>query len=319
MTDIFVHIVTYNSASTIRTCLDSLQHQDFKDYQVQVFDNASSDETCQIVTEANIPLIESRENLGYARAHNRLIDLTESTYVLTLNPDVYLLPGFLAAMKAVLDKNDRIGSAAGKLLRVERLGEIPQVIDSAGLAMRRNRRQQLLGDSTAIQEYTTPASPIFGPDGAAAFYRRAMLNDIRVMDEVFDSDFFLHKEDIDVCWRAQLRGWQSVYNPDAVAHHIRTFRIGKRANVPSDLRCLAVRNRYLLMIKNEIPAHFIRDLPRILAYDIGIFLYICLRERTSLAAYSSLWSLRKRMFKKRQIVQLQKRVRWQEMAQWFRS
>jgi GT2 family glycosyltransferase len=319
LTDISVHIVTHNSASTIQMCLDSLQRQGFKDYQVQVFDNASSDETCRIITAANIPLIESRENLGYALAHNRLIDQTKSTYVLTLNPDVYLLPDFLDTMKNTLDKNQRIGSAAGQLRRVESLGDPPRVMDSAGLAMRRNRRQQLLGDSTAIQAYTTPASPIFGPDGAAAFYRRAMLEDIRVMGEVFDSDFFLHKEDIDVCWRAQLRGWQSVYNPDAVAHHIRTFRIGKRANVPSDLRCLAVRNRYLLMIKNEIPAHFMRDLPRILAYDVGILLYICLRERTSLAAYSTLWSLRKRMFKKRQIVQSQKLVQWQEMAQWFRS
>jgi GT2 family glycosyltransferase len=319
LTAISVHIVTYNSASTIRICLDSLEHQDFKDYQVQVFDNASSDETCRIVTEANIPLIQSRKNLGYALAHNRLIDLTHSTYVLTLNPDVYLLPSFLGVMKDVLDKNDRAGSAAGQLMRVEALGDVPQVIDSAGLAMSRNRRQQLMGDTTPIQDYTAPTSFIFGPDGAAAFYRRAMLEDIRVMDEVFDSDFFLHKEDIDVCWRAQLQGWHSVYIPNAIAHHIRSFRVGRRANIPDSTRCMAVRNRYLLLIKNEIPAHFIRDLPRILIYDIGIFVYICLRERTSFAAYQSIWRLRKRMLQKRRIVQAQKRVHWREISQWFRA
>src|SRR5579871_4546847 len=107
LADISVHIVTYNSAPTIRACLESLQQQDFKDYQVRVLDNASTDDTCRIVAEANIPLIASRENLGYARAHNQLIDQTDSTYVLTLNPDVYLLPGFLSAMKAALDQNDR--------------------------------------------------------------------------------------------------------------------------------------------------------------------------------------------------------------------
>lgn len=319
MTSISVHIVTHNSASTLRQCLESLFQQDFTDYQVRVLDNASSDDTRRIVIDAQIPLVESDENLGYAAAHNRLLDQTDSTYVFTLNPDVYLLPGFLTVMKQALDADERIGSAAGRLVRVEQLGDEPQIIDSAGLAMYRNRRQQLMGERTPIQDYTAAPRPIFGPDGAAAFYRRAMLEDIRLMGEVFDSDFFMHKEDIDVCWRAQLRGWGAVYVPQATAHHVRGFRPGQRERVSEQTKCLAVRNRYLLMVKNETPAHFLRDLPHILSYDVGILGYILLRERSSLAAYTSLWKLRRRMLQKRRLIQSRRCVSWQSIAQWFRA
>ncbi|MFN8452669.1 MAG: glycosyltransferase family 2 protein, partial [Anaerolineae bacterium] len=223
---ISVHIVTFNSAATLRACLEGLRAQAFVDYEAHVFDNASTDDTRQIIRDAGIHLVESSDNLGYAQAHNRLIDQTESTYVLTLNPDVYLLPEFLGAMARALDANPALGAAAGRLLRVDQLGETPAVIDSAGLAMRRSRRQRLLGENTPVEPYPTEPCPIFGPDGAAAFYRRAMLDDVRVLGEVFDSDFFMHKEDVDLCWRARLRGWESVCVPDAVAHHVRAFRPG---------------------------------------------------------------------------------------------
>lgn len=319
MPAISVHIVTYNSAATLETCLEGVRNQAFADYETIVFDNHSTDHTREIVRDAGVPLVESSANIGYAGAHNRLIDQTESTYILTLNPDVLLLPEFLGSMQRALAGDAAIGSAAGKLLRVDRLGDTPTVIDSAGLAMRRSRRQRLLGELTPVVQYPASPRPIFGPDGAAAFYRRAMLDDIRLLDEVFDSDFFMHKEDIDVCWRARLRGWESVYIPDAVAHHIRSFRPGRRERVSADMRLLGVRNRYLLMIKNEISAHFWRDFPAIAAYDLGIFAYMLLRERQSLAALSSTWALRKRMFEKRRIVQSQRRVGWRDMARWFEA
>jgi len=314
---ISVHVVTHNSAATIQMCLSALSEQEDVDFQTLVLDNASTDDTCQIVEAAGVRLVRSEANLGYALAHNRLIDQTDSDYVLTLNPDVRLMPGFLAQMRHALDQNERLGSAAGLLLRVEQLTDMPQVLDGAGLYMRRNRRQGLLGENVALADYAAEERAIFGPDGAAAFYRRAMLDDVRVLDEVFDADFFMHKEDVDLCWRAQLRGWSSAFVPTAVAHHIRSFRPGKRERVSAYMRFLGVRNRYLLMIKNEIPAHFWRDFPYIAAYDAGIFAYILLFERESLAAFRSVLELRSRMVEKRRYIQAQRRVDWHELARWF--
>ncbi len=313
-----VHIVTYHSAATIETCLRALLDQRGAEFTVRVLDNASQDTTVEIVRRLGVEVSISETNLGYAAAHNRLIDQTTSDYVLTLNPDVQLQPGFLAAMVAVLNASPQVGSAASCLLRVERLSDAPQVMDGAGVYMRRNRRQGLIGDGLPIRQRPPEVAPIFGPDGAAAFYRRTMLNDIRVNGEVFDEDFFMHKEDVDVCWRAQLRGWESHYVPDAVAHHVRGFRPGQRERVSQDMRFLGLRNRYLLMLKNEQILHFLCDLPFIALYDLGILAYVLLRERDSLAAYRSAWALRRRMLAKRRVIQAGRRATWHDIARAFR-
>lgn len=317
MTKIAVHIVTYNSADPIEMCLDSLLSQQGVDFGVLVVDNASADDTVARVQQKGVEVVVNAENRGYSAAHNLAIRHTQSEYVLTLNPDVWLTPGYLAAMVTILDANSQLGSVAGRLLRVEKLGETPQWIDSTGLFMSRSRRQRLRNSGDPIAKTPLQPDKVFGPDGAAAMYRRAMLEDIAIKGEVFDEDFFMHKEDVDVCWRAQLRGWQSVYVPDAVGHHIRGFRPGQRERVSADMRFLGVRNRYLLMMKNEIMPHFWRDVPAIAWYDLKILGFILLKERASLRAFGSVWQMRKRMMAKRRIIQAGRKIGWRDLRQWF--
>jgi GT2 family glycosyltransferase len=316
---ISVHIVTYNSAATIAHCVNALLQQQGVDFQVRVIDNASTDATVQIVEALHVPLSVNGRNQGYARAHNHAIDSTDSDYVLTLNPDVELAPGFLQQMYRTLENRSTVGAAAGRLLRVEQLGDTPHAVDSTGLFMRRNRRQGLRHEGLPVDAAPTTPEPIFGPDGAAAFFRRTMLDDVRVLGEVFDEDFFLQKEDVDLVWRAQLRGWQALYVPDAVGYHIRSFRPGRRyrTTVSQDMRFFAVRNRYLLMIKNEIPAHFWRDVVTIGVYDLGILAYIVLREHSSWKALWGVFKLLRRMRTKRRIIQAARQASWHDVQQWF--
>jgi len=302
---IAVHIVTYNHSQLIETCLAALRGIDVV---VCIVDNASTDDTVERIRQLGYDCIVNPTNLGYAVAHNQALRHTESEYVLTLNPDVVLQPGFIEAMCRVMDDNPDVGLAAACLLRIESLGETPKIIDSIGLYMRRNRRQGLLFDSAPLENCPDQPRAILGPDGAAAFYRRAMLEDIAYNGEIFDEDFFIHKEDIDVCWRALLRGWKSLYVPQAVAWHIRSFRPGQRQAVDPLLKMYAVRNRYLLMLKNEDPTLFRRDFFQIITYDLGILVYMLLRERSSLRALSSLWALRKKMLAKRRDIQTRRRA-----------
>lgn len=316
MPRIAVHIVTFNSQHTIGACLQSLKTQDIE-YELCIVDNASTDGTAQYVRELGLPVHVSGENSGYSAAHNRALAMTHSDFVLTLNPDVVLQPGFLNAMLAAIETDSSLGSASGCLLRVDRLAEPPYAIDSTGLFMRRSRRQGLRLENEPVANAPQMIQQIFGPDGAAALYRRAMLDDIAINGEIFDEDFFMHKEDIDICWRAQLAGWRSVYVPDAKAHHIRQFRPNQRQRVDSRLRMLAVRNRYLLMLKNEVPRLFIRDLLRILVYEFAIFGYILLREPASLRAYISAWGLRRQMIRKRRSIQSHRRAETAGLASLF--
>jgi GT2 family glycosyltransferase len=313
-----VNIVTYNSGVTILACLDSVFAQDFRDFTITVLDNSSTDGTPDLLRAIpQITLIAQNENLGYAAAHNLLIARTTGRYILTLNPDVTLDHAYLGAMVQMLDAHPDVGSAAGCLLRVNSLNDPPTEIDSTGLFMRRNRRQGLRDEQRPIAQAPTGITPIFGPDGAAAFYCRAMLDDIAIGGEVFDSAFFMHKEDVDVCWRAQLRGWESIYVPHAIARHIRGFRPGQRTRVDSTLRFYSVRNRYLLMIKNDRGDHVLHDLLPILIYDIGILGYLLLFERASLRAYNSVWKLRREMLTKRRTIQRTVRVTSTALHRWF--
>lgn len=312
-----VHIVTYNSASTIAACLDALLAQDGA-FSVLVIDNASTDDTVEIVRGYNVALHCNETNTGYAAAHNQALAMTHSDYVLTLNPDVKLTPGFITALVNALDTDPRAGAASGCLLRVESLDDAPQRIDSMGLFMRRRLQQGLRGDGAPLAARITRTERIFGPDGAAAFYRRAMLNDIAVDGEIFDVDFFMHKEDVDVCLRALIYGWGALYVPGAVAHHVRHFRPGARGRVHSaDVRRHAVRNRYLLILKNLPPSLMWRFAPFMLAYDAAILGYLLLFERSSLPAYADVWRLRGRMGRKRRVIQSRRVLHEQTLARWF--
>jgi GT2 family glycosyltransferase len=319
MKKVSVHIVTYNSAAHIEACLQSLQNQQGVDFSALVVDNASSDDTVARVEKMGVSIIKNTQNAGYSVAHNQAIAQTanQSDYVLTLNPDVWLDPHYLARIVAVLDENPHVGSAAGRLLRVEKLGDTPEWIDSTGLFMSKSRRQLLRNSGDPVAVCRTIQDFVFGPDGAAAVYRRAMLEDIAIEGEIFDEDFFMHKEDVDICWRAQLRGWQSVYVPDAIGHHIRGFRPGQRERVSADMRFFGVRNRYLLMMKNDIGAHFWRDFLAIAWYDLKIFGFILLKERASLKAFASAWKMRGRMLKKRRVIQTGRKVTWEALKKWF--
>jgi GT2 family glycosyltransferase len=318
MVCVSIHLVTYNNQATLAWCLDSLMPCLNSDVRVLAIDNGSIDGTDGILKTYGIPIIRNERNRGYAAGHNQALRATQSEYVLTLNPDVHLQPLFIERLVQVLESKSDCGSASGCLLRVEHPGDTPKSIDSAGLYMRPNRRQGLRYEGMPIDyQSRMPLTEIFGPDGAAAFYRRKMLEDISIDGEAFDEDFMLHKEDIDVCWRARLQGWSSIVVPEATAEHIRTFRPGKRQRVSAQLRQWAIRNRYLLMMKNEVAAHFLRNLPQIAIYDAGILAYGLLREPQMFAALRSAWSLRARMRAKRATIQARRVVRWQEMAVWF--
>jgi GT2 family glycosyltransferase len=314
---IAIHIVTYNCAKTIATCLHSLAHQTFTDFTLYIIDNASTDNTVQIIHQLGYTTHVNAQNMGYSFAHNQALVKTNSQYVLTLNPDVWLDPLFLESMYKRMEATKELGSVAGCLLRVDSLGDTATRIDSMGVQIYRTRRQYLINDNLSVICMKTFPTRIFGPDGAAAFYRRDMLNDIAVNEEIFDNIFFLHKEDIDICWRAQLRGWSSEYVHDAVAHHIRTFRPGKRRNVEKWIRYYAVRNRYILILKNDIRLHYIMDLPFILIYEIIIFVYICLLEPSSLRAYISVIKHLPQIMSKRKIIQSRRKVSVHEISERF--
>ena len=188
-------------------CLDSIARQRDARWELIVVDNASADSSAELAAQFSpkATVIRNAENTGFCTAHNQAIRASKGSYYLPINPDVVLQPDYIATLVSALEERPEFGSAAGKLLQPAETGR-PPTFDSTGLFIDRQRRQYLRGHGEADDGRFDRAEEVFGVDGAAPLYRRAMLEDIEFAGQYFDESFFIQKEDVDLAWRARLLG-----------------------------------------------------------------------------------------------------------------
>jgi GT2 family glycosyltransferase len=158
---------------------------------------------------------------------------------------------------------------------------------------------------------------VFGATAAAALYRRAMIDDIALDGEFFDSDFFVYREDADVAWRAQLMGWKCLYAPYARGYHVRKVLPGNRRALPPEINMHSVKNRFLMRIKNISPNLYCRNWLSITARDLVVVMCCLLWEHSSLRAFWFLGKNWKRVVAKRRLIQSSRRVDHEYLASWF--
>jgi GT2 family glycosyltransferase len=279
-----IGIITWNSEGDLPACLEGLAAQDDPALEMIAVDNGSGDGTVDLIRK-RLPganLLTNQANEGYCRAHNQAIARSQGEFYLGLNPDVRLLPGYIERMVRALQSRPEYGSAVGKLWQTT--DHDPRLLDSTGLFLDRRRHQYLRGHGRPDLGQYDQAEEIFGVDGAVAFHRRKMLEDVAFEGQYFDEQFFTYMEDVDLAWRARLLGWKSWYEPAAQAFHERKFKPGRRGHIEREIRRVSVKNRYLVILKNEGAEEWRRDWWRVRLYDLAIWGYILLLERSSLGA-----------------------------------
>jgi len=262
-------IVTLNSSSCIKECLDSIASQTIKDYEIIVVDNGSTDNTIKILKSSDLPIIlnENRENLGFAKGNNQAISLSRGDYILLLNPDVVMSENYIEELLSQATANKKLGAVTGKLLRKNSLPG-KDIIDSAGHIAYKCRYFKDRGENEDDKGQYNTSGYVFSVCAAASLYRRKMLEDVKVKEEYFDGDFFSYWEDVDLCWRGQLMGWKCFYNPKAVAYHTRGH--SKENNKLE--KGLILKNRLLTILKNDSFKNILKDIHHIFAYEFFIFL-----------------------------------------------
>src|SRR5271154_5651616 len=284
-----VTIVTYNSGRFIKRCLESVLEQKYPNLEVLVIDNASTDGTVDILEQFSdtCQIHYNDENIGFAAAQNQAIGLSNGEWVLTLNPDVLLLKNFIQALVDAGQTDPKVGTVCGKLLTIRASFDLPdkQLVDSTGIYFTPMLRHLDRGSQEIDNGHYLNFEYVFGATAAAALYRRAMIEDIAVLGEFFDPDFFVYREDADVAWRAQLMSWRCGYTPLARGYHVRNVLPRDRRAPPPRINMHSVKNRFLMRIKNMTPDLYRRNWFSITARDFMVVGACLLREHSSLRAF----------------------------------
>ncbi len=244
--EISVIIVNWNRRDLLRAAVDSLLQQSGVQFEILVVDNGSTDGSLEtlrsvfasLVEAGTLRTIENRENRGFCAANNQGIATARAPLIALLNNDAEAGPGWLAALRCAILRAPDIGMAASKIL----VYEDPSIIDKAGHLIYPDGQNRGRGTGEKDQGQYDAQEETLWPDGCAAMYKRAMLEQIGG----FDEDFFAYADDAELGLRARIAGWRAAYAPDAVVRHHRGSTLGL-----GSLRRLELieRNRVLLAVK----------------------------------------------------------------------
>lgn len=321
MTKLTVCIVTWNSEKYIRNCLKSLNNQTFRDFELLVVDNNSSDNTLGIVNEVTpyAKVIRNQKNTGFCGGHNLGINVSKGKYYMPFNPDIVAEEDFLLKMVEAIElTNDKIGVVSGKLLRFDSVkNEKTNIIDSTGVFFKKNRRSLDRGAEEIDNGQYDRVEYVFGASGAAPLYKRDMLEDIKIDNQYFLEYFFAYREDVDLAWRAQHRGWKCIYYYHAVAYHVRNNTPLKRKQMSELVNMHSVKNRLLLLLQNETRYGFLVDGWYFLTYDFLIFIYTLIKEKSSIKAFQFIVKNIKEILRIRKHIISTSKVNSRDIIQWF--
>ncbi len=246
-------VVSHNSEATIERCLDNLATQDYPLDSIVLVDSGSSDQTF-ISSLRDIYPIETvlSGNIGFSMANNLGYEKIQSDidFVLFVNPDLFLPESFVGeAVKICEDAS--IGILSGKLLGYDLETDKPSGrLDSTGIMRKWYGRWYDRGQGEPdCKQYEIPQlMPALC--GALLFCRKKALQSVG--DTVFDSDFFLYKEDIELSLRMRKEDWKLLYHPAIIAYHCRGWQ-NDRSEMSHELREIAAKSELLLYKKHPSP------------------------------------------------------------------
>lgn len=267
-----VVVVTYNSSQIIEDCLIALNSQTFNDFEVLLVDNDSHDNTRDVIERLRPQLkyllrtFYLDENKGFTGGNNHAFKFCSSEYVALINPDAFAYPDWLATLVSAMDNHPDAGIGASKLVAWG-----TGMIDSVGIGFSTLLKGFNIGEGNDEDDYKE-MKYVFGACGGAAIYRKKMLDEIGL----YDDDFFLIHEDVDLSLRAQMAGWKALYVPDSKADHKVRSCIGKLSDTAI---YYSVKNVELVRIKNLPMSFFIIFAPQVLIGAITEFLYFGIQNK----------------------------------------
>ena len=300
MNSVSIIVVNWNGKKFIDKCLAGLKQQTHSNYSIILVDNHSGDGSLELVQQnyPEVKIFAQSENIGFSAANNIAIKSVNTEYVALINNDAVPHPNWLQNLMDALETHPEAGFCASKML----LYDNPGVIDRAGDFYTTAATGLLRGRGEPTGNYNKQEW-VFGACAGAALYRTRMLQDIGL----FDEDFFLLYEDVDLSFRAQLRGHKCLFIPEAIVYHQASSSIGEDS--PNSVY-YSHRNLEWVYIHN-MPGSLIQKtiIPHII-YDVAAFFFFVAKGRSAdfiRAKWHALKGL-KGALKKRRRIQRRKKV-----------
>jgi GT2 family glycosyltransferase len=260
LTKTAVVILNWNGAKLLQQFLPSVI-QFSGDATIYVADNASTDTSIDVLKNEfpSIKIIENAGNYGFAKGYNEALKCVEEPYYALVNSDIEVTENWLQPIETIFDNELNTSIIQPKLLdfkkktHFEYAGAAGGFIDKFGFPFCKGRIFNTLEED--LGQYDTETE-IFWATGACFFIRKEVFRTL----QGFDSDFFAHQEEIDLCWRANNVGHTIKYCPTSVVYHVG----GATLNEANPMKTfLNFRNSLLMLTKNLpkeklVPIIFIR-------------------------------------------------------------
>lgn len=265
---ITVVIPNYNGINYLKDCLESLYSQEAGTpaFQVLVVDNASGDGSAEQAERLfpAVRVIRLAENTGFCHAVNVGIRASDTPYIILLNNDTKVKSGFVKNLYDAIRKNKKAFSVSARMLMWDR----PELVDDAGDLYTVLGWAYARGKGRPAEDYGRRVK-VFSACGGAAIYRRSILEEIGLFDELH----FAYLEDLDLGYRARIHGYCNLYEPAAEVLHFGSASTGSRYN-PRKTE-LASANSVYVIYKNMPSWQIVWNLPFLTAGFVIKWLFFC--------------------------------------------
>jgi GT2 family glycosyltransferase len=286
-----IQILNWNGEAFLEECLKSVLQTTYKPIEIILIDNASTDHSLQIASRFNIKVIANKENTGFAAGNNIGFRVASGKYIVTLNNDLTVEPSWLDEPVRILEQHSEAGIISCRQMSYYKRNTIDALYSypTDYLLFNRMGHGKMYDPSDPL--HTRPGV-VIGAVGASAIWRKELLDQLGG----FDERFFAFHEESDLCMRAFLAGWKSIYVPSAIVYHMGTESFKKRKKVFYYYR---ERNRTWFYYKFFPAGFIIPRLPVIIFRELKTLVVVAILNRyPGIYAKCKLDSLRSlRLFK----------------------
>lgn len=316
--DVSVVIVTWNSGANLSHCLSRLGTQTFKNFEVIIVDNGSTDGSVNSLEgqypDLNIKIRNLGNNLGFAAANNIGAHLAHGKWLALLNTDAFPESTWLEELLSASKNYDNYTSFSSRQIQANN----PAFLDGAGDAYHTSGLAWRINLGYPADDYGLEFTELFSPCAAAAMYLREAFLAV----DGFDETFFSYFEDVDLGFRMQLKGYRCLYVPRAVVHHVGSATFGEKSDFAF---YYSHRNLIWTFIKNMPEEMFWRYLPTHIISNLIYLVYYSVQGRGRILWQAKLDAVRglSKSIHKRQEIQKQNRVKISELESrmqhgWFK-